>query len=204
MFTKKFGTILLMLILLLTLGACGSPTASEPAEAEADMEEMSEMEDGDMDGMDHSDDDMDHGDHGDGMMMMDVESSTMDAMGDGFEVIEVFGRAVPAVSETSAFYMTISNGTDTDEVLQSATVEMCGLVELHEMMMDGDVMMMQEVDGGEIVIPAGKAVMLQPGGLHVMCIDKDGDLAAGDTVPIILNFQNAGTLEVSAEIREIN
>ena len=168
---------------ILLLAACGSPQVSEPAEDN----EMAEM------------------DHGDGEMagMSHGGSEMMDAMGDGFEVMELYGRAAPAVSETGAFYMLISNGTAEDEVLQSASIDICGTVELHEMMMDGDVMRMQEVDGGEIVIPAGKTVSLQPGGLHVMCIGKSGELVAGSTVPVTLAFKNAGSMTMDAEIRMI-
>ena len=149
--------------------------------------------------MDHGSMDMDHGD----MEMAMGDDAMMDAMGEGFQVMDVYGRAAPAVAETGAFYMTISNGTDVDEALVSASVELCGTIELHEMAIVDDVMRMQEVAGGEIVIPAGKAVTLKPGGLHVMCLGKDGELTAGDIVPVTLNFQNAGTMTMDAEIREI-
>lgn len=165
------------------LAACGGPQAGEPA-IDSEMAEM-----------DHESEEMAGMSHG--------GSEMMDAMGDGLQVMELYGRAAPAVSETGAFYMLISNGTGEDEVLQSASIDICGTVELHEMMMDGDVMRMQEVDGGEIVIPAGKAVSLQPGGLHVMCIGKSGELVAGSTVPVTLAFKNTGSMTMDAEIRMI-
>jgi periplasmic copper chaperone A len=42
--------------------------------------------------------------------------------------------------------------------------------------------------------------MLQRGGLHVMCIDKTGEYTVGQMIPVTLQFQNAGTIEVQAEV----
>lgn len=99
-----------------------------------------------------------------------------------------------------AVYMTITNGTDSDDALIDAAVPGCGTIELHEMVMEDDVMKMRQMEGNRIPVPAGETVMLQRGGLHVMCIDKTGEFAVGDSVPITLTFENAGTIEVSAEV----
>jgi copper(I)-binding protein len=103
-------------------------------------------------------------------------------------------------SPTGAVYMRITNGTTQDDALLGAAVPGCGLVELHEMMMDGDIMRMRPVEGQRIPIPAGETVMLERGGLHVMCMEKTGTYAVGDTVPVTLEFANAGTIEVNAEV----
>lgn len=106
-------------------------------------------------------------------------------------------------TDTGAVYMTITNGTDTDDSLVNADVPGCGVVELHEMSMDGDVMVMRQVEGGEIPVPAGATVTLKRGGLHVMCIEKAEPTAVGETVPVTLTFANAGTIEVQAEVIDI-
>ncbi len=103
---------------------------------------------------------------------------------------------------TGAVYMRITNGTAEDDALVGAIVPGCGVVELHEMTMDGDIMRMNPVPGGQIPIPAGQTVMLQRGGLHVMCMDKTGSYAVGETVPVTLQFANAGTVEVNATVVE--
>jgi copper(I)-binding protein len=120
--------------------------------------------------------------------------------GGGDLVIENVKANLTLPSETGAVYMTITNDSDEDEVLVGASVPGCGTIELHEMRMDGDVMVMQEVPGGEIEIPAGETVELKQGGLHVMCIGKTGKFAVGDTVEVTLEFANAGTKEVSSEV----
>jgi copper(I)-binding protein len=99
-----------------------------------------------------------------------------------------------------AVYMTITNGTDSDDALIDAVVPGCGAVELHEMIMEDDVMVMRQMEGNRIPIPAGETVMLQRGGLHVMCIGKTAEFAVGESVPVTLTFENAGTMEVTAEV----
>ncbi len=118
---------------------------------------------------------------------------------DGLKV-EMVKANLTLPSETGAVYMTITNGTDEEERLVAASVPGCDAVELHEMRMDGDVMIMRQVEGGEIIIPAGETVELKQGGLHVMCIGKTGEYAVGDTVPVTLEFAKAGTVEVQAEV----
>lgn len=105
-------------------------------------------------------------------------------------------------TSTGAVYMMIANGSGIDDALVDAEVPGCGTIELHEMVMDGDVMKMRQVAGNRIPIPAGETVMLQRGGLHVMCIDKTGEFAVGEMVPVTLQFEKAGTIEVQAQVIE--
>ncbi|MCP4357694.1 MAG: copper chaperone PCu(A)C [Chloroflexi bacterium] len=105
-------------------------------------------------------------------------------------------------SSTGSFWMEIHNGTDTDDALIGGEFEGCGVIELHDMTMENDVMIMREVEGGQIPIPAGETVELKRGGLHVMCIDKAASLEAGSSIEITLNFANAGTMNVTAKVIE--
>lgn len=99
---------------------------------------------------------------------------------------------------TGAVYMLITNNSDADDALVGATIPGCGAVELHEMAMDGDVMVMREVENGRIPVPSGVTVTLKRGGLHVMCIDKAEPIEPGQMVPVTLEFENAGIMEVEA------
>ena len=99
-----------------------------------------------------------------------------------------------------AVYMTITNGTSGDDALIDAAVPGCDAVELHEMIMEDDVMVMRQMEGNRIPVPAGETVMLQRGGLHVMCIGKTAEFAVGESVPVTLTFEKAGTVEVTAEV----
>ncbi len=103
-------------------------------------------------------------------------------------------------SDTGSVWMKIMNGTDTDDTLVGAELEGCGAVELHNMVMENDVMIMREVEGGKIPIPAGEMVELKQGGLHVMCINKAAPLELGTSVDITLQFANAGDITVTGEV----
>jgi copper(I)-binding protein len=66
------------------------------------------------------------------------------------------------------------------------------------MAMDGNVMKMRQVK--DIAVPAGGAVELKPGGLHLMFMNIKAPLAAGETVPVKLKFAKAGELEVKMPV----
>jgi copper(I)-binding protein len=54
--------------------------------------------------------------------------------------------------------------------LVAASSPAAGVVEIHEMAMEGNVMKMRALPAG-LDLPAGKAVALKPGGYHVMLMD---------------------------------
>lgn len=89
--------------------------------------------------------------------------------------------------------------------LVAASSPAAGVVEIHEMAMDGNVMRMRAIDA--LDLPAGKTVALEPGGYHVMLIDLVQPLAAGQTVPVTLVIEGADgkreTVEVQAPVRAL-
>ncbi len=74
--------------------------------------------------------------------------------------------------------------------LVAAESPVAGVVEIHEMAMDKDVMRMRAVTG--IDLAAGRTVELKPGGYHVMLMDLKQTVKAGDSVPLTLVFEDAG------------
>lgn len=84
--------------------------------------------------------------------------------------------------------------------LVGASSPAAGLVELHEMKMDGDIMRMREVAGG-LELPAGKAVDLKPGGYHIMFLDLKAALPANSTVPLTLVFKDAKGVESKMDLK---
>jgi periplasmic copper chaperone A len=90
--------------------------------------------------------------------------------------------------------------------LLSASSPVAGVVEIHEMKMDGNVMRMRAVT--DLALPAGQAVALKPGGYHVMLLDLKQQLKAGDTVPVTLVVEGADkkreTIEVKAAVRALS
>ena len=103
---------------------------------------------------------------------------------------------VPGQKATGAF-MSIKSASDA--ALVSASSPVAGIVEIHEMAMEGGVMKMRAVP--KLPLPAGKPVELKPGGYHVMLMDLKQQLKEGDTVPVTLAFTDKDGKKVTQEVK---
>lgn len=93
---------------------------------------------------------------------------------------------VPAQKATGAF-MQLKSAKDA--ALVGVTSPIAGIVEIHQMKMEGAVMRMGAVP--RLELPAGKVVDLKPGGYHVMLMDLKQPIGSGTTVPLTLRFEDA-------------
>ncbi len=116
-------------------------------------------------------------------------------------VLGAWARPAGPGMPNSAAYALIVNLTNSDDTLLSATTAAASTVELHEMKMgSGDVMQMSPIEGG-IIVPAGGAVILQPGGKHMMLIGLTQELAAGTSLDFTLTFAKAGEIKLSVPVQ---
>jgi copper(I)-binding protein len=83
--------------------------------------------------------------------------------------------------------------------LVAASSPIAGAVEVHEMVMEGNVMKMRPVPALEL--PSGKVVELKPGGYHVMLLELKQPLKAGDTVPVNLVVEGKDGKRESVEVK---
>jgi copper(I)-binding protein len=109
-----------------------------------------------------------------------------------------FARATAPAAKVAGAFMTIKNGGATPDRLLGAASPVAGVVELHEMTMDGNVMKMRAVPG--IDVAAGGKAELKPGGYHVMLRDLKAPLVEGQSFPLTLRFEKAGTVEVKVQV----
>ena len=72
--------------------------------------------------------------------------------------------------------------------------------DLMTMKMEGDAMAMADVNA--VTVPAGQPVSLNPAGLHVWLEDLERPLRAGQTFPLVLEFEKAGERRVSVSVIE--
>ncbi|MBZ0215348.1 MAG: copper chaperone PCu(A)C, partial [Fimbriimonadaceae bacterium] len=110
-------------------------------------------------------------------------------------LIHPWVRVMPAAAKVGAGYVTITNGSDKDDRLMSATSPAADQVEIHEMSMDNGVMRMRPLADG-LVIPAGNTVELAPGGFHIMFKKVTAPFEKDTMVPVTLHFMNAGAVNV--------
>ena len=125
------------------------------------------------------------------------------ALAQGVQVEQAWTRATVAGQQGGGAFMVLT--AQEDARLVGAASPVAGITEIHEMVMEGDVMRMRAVEA--IELPAGEAVALKPGGLHVMFMELKQQLSEGSTVPLSLQFRDAqgaeSTLELDLEVRPI-
>ena len=100
-------------------------------------------------------------------------------------------RATAPGQEVAGAFMDIQS--DANARLVSAGSTVIPRVEMHEMKMDGDVMRMREVKS--IKLPKGETVSLKPGGYHIMLMNLNTPIAAGDKIPLTLVIETQGKRE---------
>ncbi len=108
-------------------------------------------------------------------------------------------RPTPNGARAGACYLSLSASTG-DRLVDVASPR-AGEVQIHEMTTEDGVMKMGELTGG-LPLSQGRAVALQPGGVHLMLIGLTGPLVAGETVPLTLRFDKAPEVVVQAQVRQ--
>jgi len=114
-------------------------------------------------------------------------------------ITQAWSRATPGGAKVGGGYLTIENkGTAPDRLIGGAS-DAAGKVEVHEMTMNNGVMTMRPVEKG-LTIDPGKTVKLAPGGLHLMLMNLKGPLKQGEKLPMTLEFEKAGKVQVSFDV----
>ena len=188
----RFPTVLALtaLVILLIVSGCAPAESalavSEPwaraASAGMPMDSMSEQSD-DASAMTNNED-------------ADGENTMTDSEGDEMPSGTMSGHS----GAVSAAYMIISNTGAAADRLISASTDAAAVVEIHTVEMENDVMRMRPLTDG-LEIPAGESVSLQPGGFHIMLMDLQQDLIAGETLQLTLGFESGKEVTIEAEIR---
>jgi copper(I)-binding protein len=94
--------------------------------------------------------------------------------------------AIPQQGSTGA-YMTLTAREPL--TLVGAETPAAGIVEIHEMRMEGDVMKMRAAD--TLALVPGKPLELKPGGFHFMLMDLQTAFKAGSQIRMTLRFVDA-------------
>ena len=115
-------------------------------------------------------------------------------------IVHPWSRPAPQ-GQNGVIYLEIRNGSAVDDRLIAVGTPLAEKIELHRSTMEDGIHRMQKVES--IVVPAGGAVELAPGGLHVMLIGLKFMLMAEETIPVTFTFERSGaiTTGVSVEYR---
>jgi hypothetical protein len=121
------------------------------------------------------------------------------------EVTGAWARAATLAGDGSrvntAAYLVIQHHADVEDALIGAESPVADATEVHRTEMDAGVMRMRPA--GDVPIPAGSTLILEPGGLHVMLIGLRQELKEGASIPLALEFRRAGTVSIDVPVRSI-
>lgn len=115
----------------------------------------------------------------------------------GVQIIDPYARVI---GPSGAAYFRLTNHEAKDEALLSATSPDAGMVMLMQSAEDANgVMQMQDMAAGFPIKPDADFV-LGSAGAHVMLMALTRKIKAGDTITLILTFQNAGDVTVTIPV----
>lgn len=133
-------------------------------------------------------------------------SSSDESASDGAQpqlmVADAWVRTTEGAKDTtmSAAFMDITNPTAQDRRLVTASTDVSGVTELHEMVMSDGKKLMRKTDA--IPVPREGHRHLVSGGYHLMLMNLKRPLAIGDDVTITLEFDQGTTVSVTAMVKE--
>jgi copper(I)-binding protein len=127
-----------------------------------------------------------------------VIASTALAQPAQLEVNNAWARATAGKADTGVAYVAIQSPTA--DRLVSLSTPVAKKAELHTMSMQGMVMKMRPLS--ELDIPARQPVTLKPGGDHIMLMGLNQPLRAGQTFPLTLDFEKAGSRSVTVTVEK--
>jgi copper(I)-binding protein len=116
------------------------------------------------------------------------------------EITSPYSFATAEAQKNGVILFTIHNKADADLRITNAYVkpDIADRAELHTHIMDGDKMMMRQVEGYDI--PAGEHLTLSPMGDHIMIMDLLAPLALGETIEVTLSFEDGSMAQFEAPV----
>ena len=141
------------------------------------------------------------------------------ALAVAFAVVAILGTALPAQAheektgditivhpwsrpaaqgQNGVIYLDIRNMGAAEDRLIAVSTPLAKKVEFHRSTMEDGIHRMEKVES--IVVPAGGAVELVPGGLHVMLIGLKFMLMAEETIPVTFTFERSGAITTGVAV----
>lgn len=104
------------------------------------------------------------------------------------------------VTSTAAMYLTLENRDTAAVVILGAGTRLARAAEFHETMEMQGTSHMNKLDS--LPIARGATLTMKPGGIHLMLIDLNASLAAGDSVALVIHLADGRTTSVNAIARD--
>lgn len=110
-------------------------------------------------------------------------------------------RAVAPKQHNSAAYVEITNDSDKAIEIIGVSSTVAKKAQLHKVVMKDGVAKMQHAE--KIILAPNTTTSLAPGGLHIMLLGLKETLKPGQTVQLILQFNDGTSKTLEATVRDI-
>jgi len=137
------------------------------------------------------------------LLLLALSAAGCDGTPSTMTVTDAWTRPTPPGSDEAAFYLTFRNGTDIDDRVVAASSPSCMVVTPHLTEITDGVSRMAESGGDQLDMDPGAELVMEPNGLHLMCLGLSEPLIAGNPTEVTISFANAPaiTVDVSVELR---
>ena len=125
-------------------------------------------------------------------------AATAGAADSAIKIDKAWARATMQPGATGVVYLTLSNSGPVADRLVGVSSPVAAEAGLHIMVMEGTVMQMRPVDA--LDVKPGDSIQLKPGGLHIMLTNLKQALKQGEHIPLALDFEKAGRIEVEVTV----
>ena len=112
-------------------------------------------------------------------------------------------KDTPMNHSMTSGYLTIHNTGNIDEKLIGVSSPIASNIEIHQIIMEEDIMKMRPLSGG-LIIPADSVVHLEPGSIHLMFIALKKQMIPMQTHFINLAFLHSGIMTIEAIVKSSN
>ncbi len=128
----------------------------------------------------------------------DMASMDHDEMQRGGDIASL--DQAPASGESSAVYMRISNRSQHDITITSATSAAANHIAFHQSTVENDMARMIALDG--LLIPAGETVELAPGGVHIMLMGLTADMLPDSRIALQLQCDKGEVYDLDISVSD--
>jgi len=128
-------------------------------------------------------------------------TATAEADPGSIAVEHAWARATPKGAVTGAGYVTLVNNGTSDDRLLGATSPIATTIQFHSESSENGVMKMAQLPA--LDLHPGQPVVLKPSGIHMMMLGLKQQLQEGQSFPLTLTFEQAGSVEVTVRIGKV-
>ncbi len=134
------------------------------------------------------------------LLVLCLFTTTVTAEQASVSVSDAWVREAPPTARVMAGYMILHNSANNTQSLVQVNSPQFDHVEIHDIVMQEGVARMVKQE--RLVIPAAGSVELKPGSYHLMLMQPQRPLKAGDSVELILGFDQGKALTVQVPVKK--